>query len=96
MPADEAIAPVWVGEWLVEPALDSISRAGETQKLEPRTMRLLLCLLDSPGSVVLRVAKSLVGFKRDEICPHLIGGRFDVLSRSAPKSNLLSRLFGRQ
>jgi transcriptional activator of cad operon len=52
MPTDEAIAPVWVGEWLIEPALDSISRDGEVQKLEPRTMRLLLCLLDSPGSVV--------------------------------------------
>jgi transcriptional activator of cad operon len=52
MPADEAVAPVLVGEWLVEPALDSISRAGEVQKLEPRTMRLLLCLAGSAGTVV--------------------------------------------
>ncbi len=33
-------------------ALDSISRNGETQKLEPRTMRLLMCLVESAGSVV--------------------------------------------
>jgi transcriptional activator of cad operon len=52
MPADETVAPVLVGEWLVEPALDSISRAGEVQKLEPRTMRLLLCLAGSAGTVV--------------------------------------------
>jgi TolB-like protein/DNA-binding winged helix-turn-helix (wHTH) protein len=52
MSTAESVAPVLVGEWLVEPALDSISRAGETQKLEPRTMRLLLCLVASAGSVV--------------------------------------------
>jgi len=52
MRTDEAIAPVWVGDWLIEPALDSISRDGEVQKLEPRTMRLLLCLIDAAGAVV--------------------------------------------
>ena len=41
-----------VGDWIVEPALDTISRNGVTEKLEPRTMRLLLCLVDSGGGVV--------------------------------------------
>ncbi len=41
-----------IGEWLVDPALDTISRGTETQKLEPRTMRLLLCLTNSAGAVV--------------------------------------------
>jgi transcriptional activator of cad operon len=41
-----------IGEWLVDPALDIISRGPETQKLEPRTMRLLLCLANSAGAVV--------------------------------------------
>jgi transcriptional activator of cad operon len=43
---------VQIGEWRVDPALDIISRGPETQKLEPRTMRLLLCLANSAGAVV--------------------------------------------
>jgi transcriptional activator of cad operon len=43
---------VQVGEWIVSPALDTISRHNETQKLEPRTMRLLMCLVDSAGGVI--------------------------------------------
>jgi hypothetical protein len=33
--------------------------------------------------IPLRVAQSLVGFKHDEDCAHLIGGRFTVMSRVA-------------
>ncbi len=43
---------VQIGEWLVDPALDIITRGTETHKLEPRTMRLLLCLANSAGEVV--------------------------------------------
>jgi TolB-like protein/DNA-binding winged helix-turn-helix (wHTH) protein/Tfp pilus assembly protein PilF len=43
---------VQTGEWVVHPALDSISRGTETHKLEPRAMRLLLCLAESAGEVV--------------------------------------------
>ena len=43
---------VQIGEWLVDPALDTITRGTATQKLEPRTMRLLLCLANSAGEVV--------------------------------------------
>ena len=52
MSADKSGAPVQVGDWIVEPGLDTISRDGETQKLEPRTMRLLMCLVDSAGAVI--------------------------------------------
>ena len=52
MPAPESSSVVQIGEWTVHPALDSISRGIETQKLEPRAMRLLLCLANSPGEVV--------------------------------------------
>ena len=52
MPAQEASSVVQIGEWAVHPALDSISRGTETQKLEPRAMRLLICLANSPGEVV--------------------------------------------
>jgi len=43
---------VQIGEWTVNPALDTISRPGETQKLEPRTMQLLMCLANSAGNTV--------------------------------------------
>jgi TolB-like protein/DNA-binding winged helix-turn-helix (wHTH) protein len=52
MPAQESGSVVQIGEWTVHSALDSISRATETQKLEPREMRLLLCLANSAGEVV--------------------------------------------
>jgi transcriptional activator of cad operon len=41
-----------IGEWSADPQTDTISRGGESQKLEPRTMRLLLLLADAPGSVI--------------------------------------------
>jgi TolB-like protein/DNA-binding winged helix-turn-helix (wHTH) protein/Flp pilus assembly protein TadD len=52
MPARESSSVVQIGEWVVHPELDSISRGAETQKLEPRAMRLLMCLADSAGEVV--------------------------------------------
>lgn len=41
-----------IGEWLADPALDRLSRDGEILKLEPRTMRLLMRLCESPGQVM--------------------------------------------
>jgi len=52
MPAQESSSVVQIGEWAVHPARDTISRGNETHKLEPRAMRLLLCLANSPGDVV--------------------------------------------
>ena len=44
--------PFHLGAWLVDPSLDTISRGTQSIKLEPRMMRLLACLADSPGAVV--------------------------------------------
>src|SRR5271156_3442139 len=52
MPTGNSGDLVKIGEWLVDPTLDTISRGAETHKLEPRTMRLLLCLAESAGAVV--------------------------------------------
>jgi TolB-like protein/DNA-binding winged helix-turn-helix (wHTH) protein/tetratricopeptide (TPR) repeat protein len=52
MPVQETSKAVQIGEWIVHPALDCISRGTDTRKLEPRAMRLLLCLADSAGTVV--------------------------------------------
>ncbi len=48
--ADERV--LRIGAWRVAPALDEISRDGATVKLEPRAMRVLLCLADHAGQVV--------------------------------------------
>jgi transcriptional activator of cad operon len=52
VPATKSHHAVRVGDWVVEPALDTISRDGTVEKLEPRAMRLLLCLIDAAGDVV--------------------------------------------
>jgi len=44
--------PVQIGDWLVDPRDDSITRGAERIKLEPRTMRLLMTLAQAPGEVV--------------------------------------------
>ena len=52
MPSNDKEGALQIGEWIVNPSRDSISKGTETQKLEPRTMRLLLCLAESAGEVV--------------------------------------------
>jgi TolB-like protein/DNA-binding winged helix-turn-helix (wHTH) protein/Tfp pilus assembly protein PilF len=44
--------PLLVGEWQIDPAADEIRRGGESRKLEPRTMALLVYLAHRPGQVV--------------------------------------------
>ena len=41
-----------IGEWRVDPDLDELSREGQTIRVEPRTMRLLLYLAAHAGRVV--------------------------------------------
>lgn len=41
-----------IGAWRVDPALDEISQDGTSVKLEPRTMRLLVCLAQNAGQVL--------------------------------------------
>ncbi|MGO9988672.1 MAG: winged helix-turn-helix domain-containing protein [Steroidobacteraceae bacterium] len=43
---------VQIGNWLVNPALDTLCCGTETHKLEPRMMRLLLHLANAAGAVV--------------------------------------------
>ncbi len=44
--------PFYLGEWRIDPALDEISRDAKTVKLEPRTMRVLVCFAERPGEVI--------------------------------------------
>jgi TolB-like protein/DNA-binding winged helix-turn-helix (wHTH) protein len=41
-----------IGEWRLDPASGQISRDGQSQRLEVRTLRLLLCLAEHAGAVV--------------------------------------------
>ena len=41
-----------LGDWVVEPARDCIRRDGETTKLDPRDMQVLLCLAGRAGDVI--------------------------------------------
>ncbi len=41
-----------IGDWVADPLLDELSRDGQTVKLEPRKMRLLLALASRPQQVV--------------------------------------------
>src|SRR5499425_2719893 len=41
-----------MGPWRVDPTRDEISRDATTVKLEPRTMRVLMCLAQRAGEVV--------------------------------------------
>jgi hypothetical protein len=43
--------------------------------------------------IPLKLAETLVGFNHEEDNAHMIGGRYIVLSRTAPNGGLLSRLF---
>lgn len=41
-----------IGDWIVDPMADQLSRDGKVLRVEARTMRLLLCLADRAGQVV--------------------------------------------
>jgi TolB-like protein/DNA-binding winged helix-turn-helix (wHTH) protein len=45
-------SPFTLGEWSVDPILGTITRGGDAIRLEPRTMRLLVCLAERAGEVV--------------------------------------------
>jgi TolB-like protein len=45
-------ARLQIGDLRVDPALDEISRNGQTTKLERKAMQLLLCLAEHPGNVI--------------------------------------------
>lgn len=45
-----------VGDWTVEPALNELSSAGKTVKIEPKAMSVLMFLADRAGQVVSREA----------------------------------------
>jgi len=45
-------AGLWVGDWRVDVAAGTLSRAGEEARLEPKVMDVLVCLIEAEGAVV--------------------------------------------
>jgi DNA-binding winged helix-turn-helix (wHTH) protein len=43
-----------VGEFLIEPQLNTISRDSKSTHVEPKVMHVLVCLADAAGDVVLK------------------------------------------
>jgi TolB-like protein len=58
-----------IGDWRIEPALDEIARDGVTAKLEPRRMRVLVCLAEHAGEVV-SVEELLDAVWKDVVVTH--------------------------
>lgn len=52
--AQAGSSDLWIGDWLVEPKLARVSRAGEVQRVTPRAMAVLQCLAKAGGTVVSR------------------------------------------
>jgi hypothetical protein len=50
--------------------------------------------VDHMFEIPLKVAQTLVGFRHDEMCPHMSEQQFEVLSRPAPKKGFIAKLFG--
>jgi TolB-like protein/DNA-binding winged helix-turn-helix (wHTH) protein/Tfp pilus assembly protein PilF len=73
-----------VGEWRVEPELDLITRGGRAVKIEPRAMRVLLCLVARAGHVV--TVRELL----EEVWPDVVVGPDSVYQATA----LLRRTLG--
>jgi DNA-binding winged helix-turn-helix (wHTH) protein/TolB-like protein/Tfp pilus assembly protein PilF len=46
--------PLQIGEWSADPAINELGRAGETQRVEPKVMEVLMVLASRPGAVVSR------------------------------------------
>lgn len=64
-----------VGEWLVEPTLNSLSTSNSTVRLEPKLMQVLMCFAEHPGGVV----------SKDHLLQRVWQGTFvteDVLARA--------------
>jgi DNA-binding winged helix-turn-helix (wHTH) protein/TolB-like protein len=53
---DSALPPLRIGDWCVIPAANELTRKGETVRLEPKTMEVLVFLADRAGQVVSREA----------------------------------------
>jgi Tol biopolymer transport system component/DNA-binding winged helix-turn-helix (wHTH) protein len=53
-PSPSDMGPFRLGDWLVEPSLNRLSRGDKSVSIEPRIMHVLTCLASRPGEAVTR------------------------------------------
>jgi TolB-like protein/DNA-binding winged helix-turn-helix (wHTH) protein len=50
--SDTIEAPLWIGEWRLDPLASTLTRGDQTVPVDQRSLQLLLCLSKQPGRVV--------------------------------------------
>jgi TolB-like protein len=69
---DRIDAPLWIGEWRLDPMASTLTRRDETVPVDQRSLQLLLCLSKQPGRVV--TADELL----DQVWPDVTVGQDSV------------------
>jgi hypothetical protein len=68
------------------------SKIEETQKREGGEKANVDYIFEIP----LLVAKSITGFKHDEVCPHIVGNEFKIMRNESQQGGLFSRFLGKK
>lgn len=84
-----------IGEWLVSPALNQISRNGTNARVEPKAMRVLVYLAEHPGVVSKDQLISAVWpdvFVSDDVLPGCISALRKTLSDDARRPTIIETI----
>ena len=84
-----------IGEWLVSPALNSISRNGTSARVEPKAMRTLVYLAEHPGVVSKDQLISAVWpdvFVSDDVLPGCISALRKALNDDARRPKIIETI----
>jgi TolB-like protein/DNA-binding winged helix-turn-helix (wHTH) protein/Tfp pilus assembly protein PilF len=84
-----------IGEWLVSPALNQISRNGTNTRLEPKAMRVLVYLAEHPGVVGKEQLISAVWpdvFVSDDVLPGCISALRKALNDDARRPKIIETI----
>lgn len=71
----------WFGSWLIEPHLNRISNQASVHKLEPRTMDVLICLLERVGHVVATSELLDLVWSGSHAEPHMVAKRVSQIRK---------------
>jgi TolB-like protein/DNA-binding winged helix-turn-helix (wHTH) protein/Tfp pilus assembly protein PilF len=84
-----------IGEWLVTPSLNQISRNGTSARVEPKAMRVLVHLAEHPGVVSKEELISAVWpdvFVSDDVLPGCISALRKVLNDDARRPRIIETI----
>src|SRR5712691_12981842 len=84
-----------IGEWLVTPSLNQISRNGTSARVEPKAMRVLVYLAEHPGVVSKDQLISAVWpdvFVSDDVLPGCISALRKTLNDDARRPRIIETI----